>query len=42
VAADRQAELIRRLGQRHGKSTPEAELIERVIQVLQEGRHTFE
>ena len=40
VAADRQAELIRRLGQRTG--TPRAEIIDRMIQVLQDGKLTFE
>jgi integrase len=42
VGADRQAELIRRVGQRQGTSGPKAELIDRVIQVLQDGKHTFE
>jgi hypothetical protein len=42
VAADRQAELIRRLGQRQWTSAPKAELIHRVIQVLQDGKHDFE
>jgi integrase len=42
VAADRQAELIRRLGQRQWTSAPKAELIDRVIQVLQDGKHDFE
>ena len=36
VAADRQAELILRLGQRHEADTPKAAMIERLIQVLQE------
>jgi integrase len=40
VAADRQAELIRRLGQRHEADTPKAAMIERLIQVLnEEGRY---
>jgi integrase/recombinase XerD len=42
VAADRQAELIRRLGQRQEADTPKAAMIERLIQVLQDGKHTFE
>ena len=42
VGADRQAELIRRVGQRQGTSGPKAELIDRVIQVLQDGKHIFE
>ena len=43
VAADRQAELIRRLGQRQGRDTPKAAMIEKLIQVLQEeGRHSPE
>jgi integrase/recombinase XerD len=40
VAGDRQAELIRRLGQRQEADTPKAAMIERLIQVLQEeGRY---
>jgi integrase len=42
VAADRQAELIRRLAQRRESGTPKAEMIDRMIQVLQDGKHTFE
>jgi integrase len=42
VAADRQAELIRRLGQRQGRDTQKAAMIERLIQVLQDGKHNFE
>ena len=42
VAADRQAQLIRRLAQRGESSTPKAEMIERMIQVLQDGKHTFD
>ena len=43
VAVDRQAELIRRLGQRQGRDTPKAAMIEKLIQVLQEeGRHSSE
>jgi integrase/recombinase XerD len=42
VAADRQAELIRRLGQRQEADIPKAAMIERLIQVLQDGKHTFE
>ena len=43
VAADRQAELIRRLGQRQGTDAPKAAMIEKLIQVLQEeGRHSPE
>jgi integrase len=42
VAADRQAELIRRLAQRRQSGTPKAEMIDRMIQVLQDGKLTFE
>ena len=42
VAADRQAELIRRLGQRQGASAPKAEMIDRMIQLLQDGKHSLE
>ena len=42
VGADRQAELIRRLGQRRETSAPKAEMIDRMIQTLQEGRHILE
>jgi hypothetical protein len=42
VAADRQAELIRRLGQRQGTSAPKAEMIDRMIQLLQDGKHSLE
>jgi len=42
VAADRQAELIRHLTQRREGGTPKADMIDRMIQVLQDGRHTFE
>ena len=42
VGADRQAELIRRLGQRRENGAPKAELIDRMIQTLQEGRHILE
>jgi hypothetical protein len=42
VGADRQAELIRRVGQRPGTSGPKAEFIDRVVQVLQDGKQTFE
>ena len=42
VGADRQAELIRRLGQRRENGAPNADLIDRMIQTLQEGRHMLE
>jgi len=42
VASNRQAELIRQLGQRRGTNTPKAEVIERMIQVLQDGKHSLE
>jgi hypothetical protein len=42
VAAERQAELIRRLGQRQGTSAPKAEMIERMIQLLQDGKPSLE
>ena len=42
VGADRQAELIRRLGHRRENGAPKAELIDRMIQTLQEGRHILE
>jgi integrase len=42
VATDRQAELIRRLGQRQETNTPKAEMIERMIQALQEGKHSLD
>src|SRR6476660_6926830 len=42
VAAERQAALIRRLAQRQGTNTPKAEMIDRMIQALQEGRHILE
>ena len=42
VAADRQAELIRRLGQRQETNTPKAEMIDRMIQALQDGKHSLE
>ena len=42
VGADRQAELIRRLGQRQEAGAPKAEMIDRMIQVLQDGRDSFE
>ena len=42
VGADRQAELIRWVGQRQVTSRPKAELIDRMIQVLQDGKYIFE
>src|SRR5262245_14439126 len=42
VAADRQAELIRRLGERREAGSPKAEMLERAIRILQEGKHAFE
>ena len=42
VGADRQAELIRRLGQRQETVAPKVEMIDRMIQVLQDGKHSFE
>ena len=42
VGADRQAELIRRLGQRRESGEPKAEMIDRMIQMLQDGKHNFE
>jgi hypothetical protein len=42
VAADRQAELIRRLEQKRESGTPKAEMIDWMIQVLQGGKHTLE
>jgi hypothetical protein len=42
VGVDRQAELIRRLGQRQEAGATKAEMIERMIQVLQDGKHSFE
>jgi integrase/recombinase XerD len=42
VGAERQAELIRRLGQRQETSAPKAEMIDRMIQALQDGKHSFE
>jgi integrase/recombinase XerD len=42
VGADRQAELIRHLAQRRVAGAPKAEMIDRMIQTLQEGRHILE
>jgi hypothetical protein len=42
VAADRQAALIQQLGQRQGKNFPKAQMIERMIQVLQEEKHSLD
>jgi hypothetical protein len=42
VAADRQAQLIRHLAQRREAGVPKAEMIDRMIQALQEGRHILE
>jgi len=42
VGADRQAELIRRLGQRQETVAPKVEMIDRMIQMLQDGKHNFE
>ena len=42
VGADRQAELIRHLAQRRETGTPKKEMIDRMIQALQEGRHILE
>ena len=42
VSDDRQAELIRRLAQRRENGTPKAEMIDRLIQALQDGKYTFE
>ena len=42
VAADRQAELIRRLAQRGESATPKAEMIDRMIQLLEDEKHAFE
>jgi len=41
VAADRQAELIRRLAQRGESGTPKAEMIDRMIQLLEDEKHAF-
>jgi integrase/recombinase XerD len=38
VAGDRQAELIRRIGQRKQSDAPNAEIIEQAIQLLQDGK----
>jgi integrase/recombinase XerD len=42
VGADRQAELIRHLAHRRETGGPKAEMIDRMIQALQEGRHILE
>jgi len=42
VAADRQAELIRRLAQRAESGTPKAARIDRMIQLLKDEKHAFE
>jgi hypothetical protein len=42
VAADRQAELIRRLAQRGESGTPNAEMINRMVQFFEDEKHTFE
>jgi integrase len=42
VGADRQAELIRHLAQRRVAGAPKAEMIDRMIQALQEGKHILE
>ena len=42
VAADRQAELIRRLAQRGESGTPKAEMIDRMIQLLKDEKQAFE
>jgi hypothetical protein len=42
VAADRQAELIRHLAQRRDAGAPKVEMIDRMIQALQEGKHSLE
>ena len=42
VATDRQAELIRHLAQRHETGAPKMEMIDRMIQALQEGKHSLE
>jgi integrase len=42
VGADRQAELIRYLAQRREAGAPKTEMIDRMIQTLQEGRHILE
>jgi integrase len=42
VAADRQAQLIRHLAQRREAGVPKTEMIDRMIQALQEGRHILE
>jgi integrase len=42
VAADRQAALIRQLGHRQDTGTPKADMIDRMIQALQEGKHALD
>jgi integrase len=42
VGADRQAELIRYLAQRREAGAPKVDMIDRMIQTLQEGRHILE
>jgi hypothetical protein len=40
--SDRQAELMRQLGQRQGANAPKDQMIERMIQALQEGKHALD
>jgi len=42
VGADRQAELIRHLAQRRVAGAPKAEMIDRMVQALLEGKHILE
>src|SRR5262245_52575245 len=42
VGADRQAQLMRQYAHRREKSTPKVEMLDRMIQTLQEGRHMLE